>query len=259
MKEIVSQDKVINHPLRNMYNSLKSSGPCYYGNIGSQYILNTDRVERISCKNWRCFICRKKLKWNLYHNLFYLFKNCNMNRHLVLTFEGSKIRNKVSFLKSYKLLSYEWNKLKRMINYDYGDFNYVCLPRSQLNGYCHYHIILDKYINWNWLDNKRKKYEFLGYCSIMQNKNVADYLHKDFFNDYEYYIPKNVRHYNTSRGIKLIKYNDYKSNIDNVLLMKNKKNKNDFNNILEKMVLEKYGRLLPNYYYIREYYDKMFE
>lgn len=257
MKE--TTEILISHPLRDMYNSLKSSGRCYFGNIGSVYNLNKDIVHKVSCNNWSCFNCRKKLKWNLYHQIFYYVKNIDLVRHLVLTFDGKNVRDKVSFYDSYGLMMKNWNKYKKRIVYDYGDFNYILLPRSQYSGYCHLHILLDKYIRKDYLKDIAKDYYGMGWTSINADHDIADYLHKDFFNDYEYWIPKGKKHYITSRGIKFLKHNDYINNNDNVVLLKNKQNKNDYINIFEKMVNEKFGRMLPNSYYISEYYPKMFK
>ena len=94
-----------------------------------------------------------------------------------------------------------WTLLKHVIQYHKGKFDYVMFPRAQKNGYCHYHILTNKYIPKKFLLEKSKKYKNIGFIKIKRNVSVAEYLTKDFFKDNEYVIPFRKRHYNSSKDV----------------------------------------------------------
>ena len=138
-----------------------------------------------------------------------------------------------------------WNKLRNALNYKYPDLSYILLPRAQGDGYCHYHILLNQYIQKNYIKEKLEKYD-MGFFRIKQNKNVAEYLCMDYFKDSEYYLPERIRHHCSSRNIKLKNY---------------KIDKNDFlkfNNNMNYKEIEKEikDRCLVNYDWIEHSIEK---
>ena len=175
-------------------------------------------IKNVPCLNFSCDKCRQSLKKQLFYNTIIACDVFSLDKHLVLTTEGKKFRNEHDYNESYKLMSKSWKKFKQVVQYKYGKFNYILFPRSQGDGYCHYHIISDmKYVPQKWLDLKRKKYSNMGYISIQQNVDIAEYLTKDFWKDSEYYIPYGKKHFIGSKEVK--KYMAisglYEKNIDN--------------------------------------------
>jgi len=71
-------------------------------------------------------------------------------------------------------------------------------------GFCHLHTLINCPINNKWIYEKVEKNNYkLGYNFIRENQAVADYLCKDFYDNDEWVIPFNTRHYRSSRNIKI--------------------------------------------------------
>lgn len=197
------------------------------------YILDhkNQKLNDILCMKWECKFCRSVKRYLMYIKCLNAVYSYNLNRHMVITFPGKSVRKNVSFIDSYKKLSYSWKKFKQVIQYHQGPFSYIVFPRSQSDGYCHYHILLNKYINWYYLNKQRIKHN-LGYLSIQKGDNVLEYLSIDFWKDYEWYLPKGKKRVFYSRDI-LINNNisDKYSIYQNFLKLQN----------LQKYILYKYG------------------
>lgn len=234
--------------LSDYYNSYNYHSSCFNGGLGEIYNLRNDNVNPISCHHWDCPKCRPNNKYKLFLETYYLVENLDFNKHFTITFQGKKIREKHSFEQSYPIMSKIWNKYKQVIEYHKGKFDYIIFPRAQKNGYCHFHVILPKFISWKFLDEKRKLYPELGYVRINKNVDLAQYLHQDFFKDHEYYIPKGIRHYSTSRALKFNKFSNPFFQEDNAIIMGNHTMQE-----FEDLVKEKFGRPLPNEHYLKEF------
>jgi len=172
-----------------------------------------------------------------------------MDKHFIITFGGKEFRAKYTYKESYAIMSNYWHKYSKVIEYHKGKFDYIQFPRAQQDGYCHLHTIIPNYISWKFLDEKRKLYPEMGYVRINKNVDLAQYLHKDFFKDNEYYLPKGVRHYNSSRALKLVKYMNPFFQEDNVMMLGKYKIQE-----FETEVENKFRCALPNEYYIGRYY-----
>lgn len=179
--------------------------------LGKLYIPEENKIMDIPCGMWPCERCRPNLKYKLYEDILRNVYNFDLQKHFVITFAGKEYREKYSIEDSYKIMSIAWHKYLNVINYHYGKIIYILLPRAQKSGYCHYHILTNKFLDWKFLNKKRKKYG-LGYVSIQKNKDVAEYLNTDFFKSHEWMIPKGIRHYRCSREIKLM---NYKGDVEN--------------------------------------------
>lgn len=182
------------------------------GKLGRVYFTDSDELFDIKCRKWYCEECLNFLKYMLYFEIVKNVYMFNLQKHFIITFSGKEYRELYTPEESYAFMSKQWNRFRNVINYHYGKIIYILLPRSQKSGYCHYHIITDKYLDWKFLNEKRKKYN-LGFVSIQKNKDVAEYLNTDFFKKHEWYIPSNIKHYRCSREIKI---NDYQKNNNKV-------------------------------------------
>ena len=149
-----------------------------------------------------------------------------------------------------------WKKLKQAIQFKYGKFDYILLPRSQQDGYCHYHIITNsKYIPHKFLDKKRKKYPNMGYLSIQTNQTLAYYLTNDFFKDNEYIIPENRKHFYGSADVKKYLTINILKNTDNHQLNYNYKEGNRIKQY-EQQLQEINRYPLPFEEYLKEFYGQ---
>jgi len=179
----------------------------YYlcGRLGAYFDPLDGLIKPHVCNNWECSICRPKKKYILLLEIIKNVYNFDLQKHFIITFGGKQLRDQVSWDGSYIFMNKQWHKFINVINRKYGKLIYILFPRAQGDGYCHYHILLQKYIPWKFLNEKRKNYD-LGFVSIQRNKDVAEYLSTDYFKDDEWKIPFNVRRFRTSREIVLRNY-----------------------------------------------------
>lgn len=231
--------------LKEEYQSI-SDGCCKCGKV---YSFRDDILKPVFCKEWVCERCRKKLKNDLYINTVHNVLLWDLDRHFVITSKGKDFRSKYSYIDSFEIISYEWKKLKQMIERKYGFISYIVFPRAQKSGYAHLHILLDSFVDWNFLEEKRKGLN-LGYLSIQKNRSVADYLHRDFFKDHEYYIPKGKKHYYCSRNIMMRNFvQDEFWKDENIYFRTNDKE------FIYNVVNDRFGYPLPFDEYVKDFID----
>lgn len=176
----------------------------YYlcGKLGHYYNNNSETVNYVKCQSWTCNVCRRARQYNLYLEILKNVYSFDLQKHFIITFGGKEIREKISWYDSYRFMNKQWDKFLKTIKRKYGDLSYILLPRAQKDGYCHFHIITNKWLDWEWLNEKRKKYN-LGFVSIQKNKDVAEYMKNDYWKKTEWYIPLDIKRYRTSRDIVL--------------------------------------------------------
>ncbi|HEY0090432.1 MAG TPA: hypothetical protein VGB37_16400 [Candidatus Lokiarchaeia archaeon] len=184
--------------LKNLYN--KKSVHC--GNIGKIVLEGDNQIIDLKCNKWHCKECRPQKKFELYLDILRYVYIYDLQKHFIITSEGKKYRKDKIYEESYKFMSKQWIKYLKVIQTRVGKIIYILLARAQKDGYCHYHIITNKYIDWSFLNKKRKKYG-LGFVSIQKNKDVAEYLNTDYFKENEWIIPLNVKHFRSSMEIKI--------------------------------------------------------
>lgn len=194
----------------------------YYCNSKKTYNKRQHRIKSIPCNQFSCRRCRPSLKNQLFYNIINTICIFGFDKHLILTSQGENYRNNTTWTQSFNDMPKSWNKYKQVIQYKYGKFDYILLPRSQKDGFCHYHIILNsKYIPHSFLDKKRKKYSNMGYVSIQTNQTLYNYLTNDFYKDHEYIIPENKRHFYGSNEVKKYLSINMDKNPDNYPLVQN--------------------------------------
>jgi len=222
---------------------------------GRVYTYCKDSLFDLNCKQYTCKHCRPALKKDLHDKVCMQVDGFELNYHMVITFPGNDYRNKIDYSNSYRIMNRDWNKLRGVINYYYPGFKYIIFPRAQANpkpgnprGYCHFHVIHNKKIDKEWLDKKCDKY-MLGYTFLRFNEDVAGYLHNDFYSDDEWVIPFNVKHYRSSRCIKINPGLGYEKDIDNIYFTANA----DYISI-ENSIIDKYNRCLPFVEYVKMFY-----
>ena len=231
----------------------------YCKNIGKVYDYRQDKLHDLLCNKWNCSRCRKIKKNKLYHQIVKAVLIHNINIHFVITFKGKDYRQQFTPIESYEWMNKLWDLFLHKIKYDYYEHHtlnsyakyygeqltYIILPRAQKTGYCHFHIFLKDTIDFDYLDSVRHQYG-LGYTTILHNQSLADYLHKDFFNDHEWIIPYNIKHYRTSRNILL--NNESTTNFNQELIVFPHNNIN----IIEQEINNLFARPLPHEEYVKQ-------
>ena len=214
--------------------------------LGKVYDYRFDKLYDVGCGRFDCARCRPRLKFNLFMEVLRWIYIYNLNKHFIITFEGKRLRDKIGWDASFMFMNKEWDKFLKMLRYHYGDITYILFPRAQQSGYCHYHIITNNWIDWKFLEEKRKNYDF-GWMRIKHNKSVAEYLNRDYFKDHEWVIPKGIRHFRSSRNIKL---NKYKAGEGSIYYTRDTSVK-----FIEYDIGERFSRMLPFEEYVKQFVE----
>jgi hypothetical protein len=165
------------------------------------YFSDTDNLVDIYCGHKTCERCRRRIKRQLFNGIMDVAFHNNIWRHFIVTVAGKEYRESHSITESFEDCVKAWNKLRYVIRYWYGDsFSYICFARAQKSGYCHLHILYDRFLDMRWIRRKAEKYPIFGWMRAT-NQNAVMYLTNDFFKDSEWHIPSNKRHYSMSRNI----------------------------------------------------------
>lgn len=227
---------------------------CSKDYFGYLYSYRNDRIFRLPCDQYSCVSCRPRLKKDLHDKVCQQVDSNSLNYHMVITFPGNDVRSLVPYYDSYRLMNKDWNKLRGVLKYRFPDFKYIIFPRAQANaypgnpvGYCHFHVIHNKKISKDWLDDKCRKYYF-GYTFLRFNEDVAGYLHNDFYIDDEWVLPANVKHYRCSYDVKINPGQGYLMDPDNILFPKSMRL-----NKVERLIDKKYSRILPFEEYVKQF------
>ena len=178
---------------------------CDNHKLGLSIDLKTALIHALHCKTRNCPTCYNFKKYRLFDEILKYVYVLGLNRHFIITFPGRYYRDRITWDQSYQWMNTRWDQFKLVIEYHYGKFDYIKLARAQQDGYCHFHLLINKYIPFKFLNEKRKNYQ-LGYNSIQQNTAIAEYLGKDYWNNDEWIIPPDVQNYSSSQTIKLQLY-----------------------------------------------------
>lgn len=262
---------------------------CNTGKLGYYYDFSEGSLYRIRCNHYSCKSCRPILKSKLHLDIQREVYRLGFNKHLIMTMPGIEFRKKVTWAQSYPILNYETNKLlhciyqeietlrriqngykikrkRRMVEpflkdgKEVPDFDIamIILPRAQAKpkennpiGFGHNHILTNYDLNKLWLDEKiaMNRYK-LGYTCIRDNQNIADYLCKDFFDDDEWVIPPGIKHYRSTRNVKINITGGYKMNPDDTFFKTNDMN------FIENHIEKEYFYPLPFEEYVKQFYGK---
>ena len=174
----------------------------YCASTKLKYDSKQHKVTALPCLQWQCDRCRKILKRKLYDKIIVADSIFGLDKHTVITVKGKQYRSTHTIKQSFQELHKDFIKLRKVIQYHYGKFDYIAFLRSQTDGYAHYHLLSNKYIPKRFIDKKALKYASMGHISIQRNHDIAQYLTNDFWKDHEYVIPENVNHYSCSIEIR---------------------------------------------------------
>lgn len=155
----------------------------------------------MGCNRLSCPRCRSKIKKKLLDRIYDTCIKYNLLRQLVLTCPGRAWRDKTNVDASFNFITKKFTEFKILYTRETGKkLNYVKLSRSQSDGFCHLHILLDRYIKVGVIKDILKRVG-LGssfHIKYMDLHRLRDYLRNDFFKDHEWYIPYGMRHISSS-------------------------------------------------------------
>lgn len=203
-------DKVTEHLKQNevLWKERKAhySGVNDYCNEHFLYNSDKDFLKNASCKCYNCDRCRPKKKYDLLKSIVNSAEKHNLKRHLVITLPGYPFRSiECNCDESFNYALKKFNELRVLYKREFGkNLCYICLPRSQNDGFCHLHVLVGSYISKDWLDKTLKSinlgFPFITYVDVHR---LGNYLSKYWYKEHEWFIPKNKKHYTRSADIDL--------------------------------------------------------
>lgn len=168
------------------------------------------KVSACRCNSIKCVECRPMQKKRLLTKVVRAGIHHKLTRHMVITCQGHDFREKYGPDESFEIAQSSWNHFRVLYEREFGHkLNYISLPRSQKDGYCHLHVMVGSYIPKEWLDKACENVGF-GYSFIRytDTHRLGGYLSKYWYKEHEWYIPENKNQYTTSRKIVLSDFED---------------------------------------------------
>ncbi|NHJ87712.1 MAG: hypothetical protein FK734_19780 [Asgard group archaeon] len=206
-------DKTIEHLKQN--NDLWKERKARYDGVNDYckenylYNSNSDVLHEAKCKCYNCERCRPIKKYDLLRNIVNAAEKHKLRRHLVITLPGYPFRSMFCNVdESFDYAMKKFNEFRVLYKRKFGrNLSYICLPRSQSDGFCHLHILVGNYIPKNWLDDVLKRINLgFPYITYVDIPRLGNYLSKYWYKEHEWYIPKNKKHYTHSADIELEKF-----------------------------------------------------
>lgn len=205
-------DKCIEHLKQNedLWKERKNryDGVNDYCNENYFYNPESERFHEANCKCYNCERCRSKKKYELLSNIVSVAEKYDLRRHLVITLPGYPFRSLLCNVDdSFDYAMKKFNEFRVLYKRVFGhNLSYICLPRSQSDGFCHLHILIGNFIPKGWLDDVLKRinlgFPFITYVDIHR---LGNYLSKYWYKEHEWFIPKDKKHYTHSANIKFEK------------------------------------------------------
>jgi hypothetical protein len=159
------------------------------------------RFYRVNCKSWNCSYCRPRRAKRYRHAIRTTAERLQLRRFLTLTLDPKKIQgDPVQFLNS------AFAKLRVYLQRAHGAApQYIRVLEFQKNGNPHFHILIDRYLDIEWI---RKAWVAVGGGYMVDIKlvdvhRVGPYISKYLTKELLMSAPPRSRRVTTSRGIKL--------------------------------------------------------
>ncbi len=160
------------------------------------------RFHRVNCKSWNCSYCAPRRAKRLKRAIRERAEAMQLRRFLTLTLNPSKIEgDPVPYINA------AFAKLRVYLQRHYGvSPQYIRVLEFQKNGNPHFNILIDRYIEIEWI---RKAWVAVGGgymidIRLVDVHRISRYLSKYLSKDLLMSAPPRCRRVTTSRGIKLL-------------------------------------------------------
>ncbi len=169
---------------------------------GTSFQAKTQKFIRLNCKCWECRYCGPRRVRRSKRAIAEWAKRLRLNRFVTLTLDPKKLSGE----DSTKYLNRTFAKLRTLLHRKYGKgLSYIRVLEYQRNGTAHFHLLLNRFIDIDWL---RAKWEAVGggwnvWIKMVQIRRVAAYVSKYLSKDLLMSAPKGSRRVSTSRDIHL--------------------------------------------------------
>ena len=165
--------------------------------------LKTSRTEfyRINCKCWNCCYCAPRKAKKYKRAIRSVAEQCGLTRFVTLTLDPSKIKGD-----PIRYLNDAFAKLRIYLKRYFGSSpRYIRVLEFQENGSPHFHLLVDRYVPWAWL---QEAWQAVGGGLFVNIKfvdvhRISRYLSKYLTKALLLSAPLRSRRVTTSRSIHL--------------------------------------------------------
>jgi hypothetical protein len=160
------------------------------------------RFHRVNCKSWNCSYCGPRRAKRYKHAIRATAEALQLRRFITLTLDPSRIEGD-----PVRYLNTVFAKLRVYLQRHHrGSPQYIRVLEFQRNGNPHFHILIDRCIEVEWI---RKAWVAVGGGYIVDIRlvdvhRVSRYLSKYLTKDLLMSAPLRSRRVTSSRGIKLL-------------------------------------------------------
>jgi hypothetical protein len=161
------------------------------------------RFIRLNCKCWGCGYCGPR-KLKRYRRAIQLWSaRLNLNRFLTLTLDPKKLQG----AESTKYINETFAKLRSVLHRKHKKqrLSYIRVLQYQKNGMAHFHLLVDRFIDVDWL---REQWQALGggwnvWITRGKIRNFAAYISGYLTQSLTAPAPKGARRVTASRNVHL--------------------------------------------------------
>lgn len=163
--------------------------------------------HRLGCKCWDCAHCGPKRAGRYKHVIREAAERHKLTRFVTLTLDPKKLGDGATSGDSVKYLRDSFNKLRTYLRRKYGEaISYICVLEFQQNGMAHLHLLIDRYLEHEWL---KRTWSAIGGGTHVDIRRavgldrVSRYLAKYLTKELLMSAPKKTRRVTCSRNILL--------------------------------------------------------
>ncbi len=156
---------------------------------------------RTFCKSYTCPYCGPRKAVLMKHLIMAAMEKFGLKVFLTLTLDPKSC----SAEESARYIKRVWNKFRTIQKRHFKrGLNYIHVLEFQKSGYAHLHVLIDSYVDWEWL---KQAWASVGGGTIVDAKKAdlgtAKYLSKYLCKTLTRFAGQKFRLISTSRGIKL--------------------------------------------------------
>ena len=160
------------------------------------------RFHRVNCKCWKCSYCAPRRAKRIKHAIRETAERLQLRRFVTLTLNPSRIEGD-----PVRYVNGAFAKLRVYLQRHYGvSPQYIRVLEFQKNGNPHFHILIDRYIEIEWIRNAWVAVGggYMVDIRFVDVHRISHYLSKYLTKELLMSAPLRSRRVTTSRGIKLL-------------------------------------------------------
>jgi hypothetical protein len=170
---------------------------------GTSLDAKTQKFIKLNCKCWDCAYCGPRRARRCRRSIAAWAQKLQLNKFVTLTLDPKKLNGE----DSTKYLNRTFAKLRSILHRRYGKaLSYIRVLEYQENGNAHFHLILNRFIEIEWL---RAEWQavgggwMVGITRVREMHKIPAYISEYLSKDLLLSAPKGSRRVTTSRDIRL--------------------------------------------------------